>query len=110
MHNTTARVIRNTNLFEIYKNLLTREELTLTKQSALLKVAVILLNNSNSDARALGYRIIVLYSNYTLDYEPLYDVALNNGYIPIVKYLDSRDNFKKKVEENFFNAFYCPYN
>ncbi len=58
----------------------------------LLRVALLLLNSDDSHLQALGYRIVLRYSNATRDYKPLYDVALAKDLIPITKFIENQDN------------------
>lgn len=89
MAKAPLRTLRNSDFFEIYQALLTRGELTRVQAEALLTAAVLFLNNDNPDVIALGYRIVVMYSNLTGDYVPLYDVAIGRGFMPIVDSVQS---------------------
>jgi len=106
MADLTVRILRNTELYKPYEKLLLGQEISYPEKRALLQIAVLLLNDNNQTVQMLGYRIIVLYSNHTSDYVPLYDVALNKGYIPLSKILENEERFSAKTEENFFNSFH----
>jgi len=84
------KTVRNSKLFTVYKRLLLGEDIGSAESEALLKAAVIFLNNENSDLNSLGYRIVVMYSNLKNDYVPLYDVALSKGLMPIVRSIESQ--------------------
>ena len=85
----TLRKIRNTNFPCLYKKFLLGEALSQKELSNLLSIAIIMLNSDNSDIKKLGYRIIVIYSNRTNDYEPLYEISINQGLYPITKKIDN---------------------
>lgn len=106
MHDTSCRIIRNTNFYPLYEKLLHKLDLSEEEYTKILQIAVIFLNNENPDLQDLGYRIIILYSNHTQDFLPLYDVAVNSGFAPILKLLEEREKFAKVKEESFFNSFY----
>lgn len=84
MSKASLRTLRNSGFFEIYKTLLTRDDLSRSKTETLLSAAVLFLNQDNRDIAALGYRIIVMYANLAGYYVPLYDVAIGRGFMPIV--------------------------
>lgn len=106
MHNTSCRIIRNTNFYPLYEKLLHKLELSEDEYRKILQIGVIFLNNENTDLQDLGYRIVVLYSNHSNDFLPLYDIALNKGFAPILKLLEENEKFSQAKEENFFNSFY----
>jgi hypothetical protein len=99
------RALKNTKFFSLYKNLLDGKILSKPEAQALLTAAVIFMNNEDNNIAAFGYRIVVLYSNLTGDYKPLYDVALSKGFMPIVrsaeKYL-----FSDLGGEHFFPQYF----
>jgi hypothetical protein len=74
------RTIRNSGFFSLYRKLIDRNELSNEEKTALLAIAVMLLNEPEEHSVLLGYRIIVMYSNHTSDLKPLYDVSLSRGY------------------------------
>ena len=99
----TLRKIRNTDLFGIYKKLLLKETLDGAEKECLLKIAVILINAGDEYSQDFGYRIVVLYGNLTSDYEPLYDIAISKGYIPVTKAIEEMVEFSHLFEEAFFS-------
>lgn len=84
MAKAPLRTLRNSSIFDLYQLLLKREKLSYAQAETLLSAAVIFLNHPNHDIIALGYRIIVMYSNITGDYIPMYDVSIGKGFMPIV--------------------------
>lgn len=100
----TLRTLRNTNFSTLYKKLLLGEKLGEQEKEALLKIALILINAGDDNAQGLGYRIVVLYGNHLSDYEPLYDVAINKGYIPVTKTIENRDELAHFFEDTFFST------
>lgn len=105
----SLRVLKNTKIGETYKKLLTREELDSREQIVLLQTAIILMNVDDVSLKKMGYRIVLMYANRTKDYIPLYDVALNLGYIPIAKTIEGMDSYKEKFENKFFNMFFSSF-
>lgn len=71
----------------------------------LLKTALVFLNFGDKGLRKLGYRIIVRYGNLFNDYTPLYDVAINLGYIPIAKFIQAKHIGEDNNEDKFYNSF-----
>ena len=88
--------------YQLYKELITKEvpTLSLEEKMFLLKLAIIFLNQDDSNINKLGYRIILEYSTKFSDYEPLYETAINQGYIPIVKFIEKHYLSKEQVDSN----------
>jgi len=84
--------IENTQFQNFYKSLVLNDTRSSNRESNihLLKVAILLLNCKDSNLRKFGYRIVLRYSNLYNDYQPLFDVAVNNGYIPVSKFIEER--------------------
>ncbi|RSK41105.1 DEAD/DEAH box helicase [Hymenobacter perfusus] len=109
-----ARIRRNISntIFETaYNKLISNqiEQLINNEKKLLLKSAIIFLNTLDESLEKLGYRIILSYCNQSNDYKPLYDVALNKGYIPVAKYIEL--NFLKtdRSDNSFFNTLLSSY-
>tara|TARA_A100001391_G_scaffold143804_2_gene101637 strand:+ start:5305 stop:7752 length:2448 start_codon:yes stop_codon:yes gene_type:complete len=105
MSGITLRILRNTEFFPLYAKLLRRSELDSREQEALLQIAVLLLNAGDENCQDLGYRVIVMYSNHFSDYKPLYDVAINKGYIPVTKSIERVEELTPYFEEDFLSTF-----
>ncbi len=105
MARAPLRTVRNSELFSLYQKLCDRHEFSEAEKSALLSVAVMLLNEPDVLSVTLGYRIIVLYSNLTQDFEPLYDVALSRGYMPIVQSV-TRAHLDETGDTHFFPTYF----
>ena len=84
---TLAR-IRNTDFSQLYKKFVLEKDISLKDVQKILTIATIFLNSNNKDVQNFGYRIILIYCNRNKDYRPLYEVALNLGYIPVAKSID----------------------
>ena len=97
----TLRILRNTEFLIIYRRLLLGKELDEREKEALLKIAIILLNAGDENSQDLGYRLVVLYGNHIGDYEPLYDVAISKGYIPVTKVIENRTELSHSFEKAF---------
>lgn len=107
---TLAR-IRNTDFSQLYKKFILEKELSLKDMQKILTIATIFLNSNNKDIQNFGYRIILIYCNRSKDYRPLYEVALNLGYIPVAKSIDRMidnlgDTFYKLFNSAFFENFH----
>lgn len=101
----TLRVLRNMDFTALYRKLLLGMEMNISEKEAVLKIAVIFINTEEKNIKDLGYRIVVLYSNLTLDYEPLYDIALGQGYIPITKSIEKNSILSKRFGATFGSEF-----
>lgn len=75
----------------------------------LLSTAIIFSNWGDIDLQKLGYKIIVSYSNKYSDYKPLYDFAINKGYIPISKFIETNYSNNNEFEEHFFGLFFSSF-
>lgn len=105
MSKTPLRTLRKSNFFELYQALLKRDELSTAKSETLLTAAVIFLNHQNPDIVALGYRIVVMYANFTGHLIPLYDVAIGKGLMPIVNCIQN-DLAKGEIDSHFFPEYF----
>lgn len=88
-----------------YKKLQLDIELDETEIHHLLKNAIIFINFGDINIQKLGYKIIVTYSNKYNDYKPLYDFAINKGYIPISKLVELKYS-ENNLNDHFFNLFF----
>lgn len=75
----------------------------------LLENAIIFLNFGDLDLQKLGYKIIVNYSNQYNDFEPLYDFAINKGYMPISKIIEKKYLDSTYIQEHFYNLYNTAY-
>ena len=103
----TLRKIKNADFSSIYKKFLLDENMSRSDYETILSLAIIFLNSDDLSVKKLGYRIIVIYSNRTGDYAPLYEIAINNGLYPIVKIIDSRH--LSEEQKNFFTELNAAY-
>ncbi|NBL00009.1 MAG: DEAD/DEAH box helicase [Erysipelotrichia bacterium] len=85
---TLAR-IKNTSFPILYERLLLSKDITSSDYFKALSIAIIFLNSDAEAIRKLGYRIILIYCNQTHDYKPLYEIAINMGFIPVSKLIES---------------------
>ncbi|EMP57121.1 Superfamily II helicase [Marinobacter santoriniensis NKSG1] len=105
MSSISLKTLRNTNLSKLYFKLLRREDLDNREQEAILKIALLLLNAGDENCQELGYRIVVLYSNHFSDYKPLYDIAINKGFIPVAKSIEKVEALSHHFQNDFFSLF-----
>ena len=96
----TIRKIKNTDFPNLYERFLLNQNLTHGDYEAILSLAVVFLNSENLLVQKLGYRIIVIYTNRTKDFAPLYEVAINKGLYPIVKLID--EHHLSETDKNLF--------
>ena len=99
----TLRKIKNTIFDSLYKRFLLNDNLTRSDYETILSLAIVFLNSSDLSVQKLGYRIVVIYTNRTRDYAPLYEIALNKGLYPVAKLIDSHHLNEEK--RNFFTEF-----
>ncbi|WP_188051743.1 DEAD/DEAH box helicase [Flavobacterium sp. GP15] len=100
--------IKSTFFDSSYKKLQLNLDLNETEIHHLLKNAIIFSNFGDSDLQKLAYKIIVTYSNKYNDYKPLYDFAINKGYIPISKLVESKYS-NNNIDDHFFNLFFSSF-
>ncbi|HHQ6552130.1 TPA: DEAD/DEAH box helicase [Serratia fonticola] len=107
----TLLQLKKTNFWDYYSKLFLKKELTLKEIQILLSLTIVFINQDDIHIRRLGYRIALLYANKTSDYIPLYDIAINQGLIPVAKslsdnYLTSdKDTFIKTLSDSFSDNF-----
>ena len=99
INNLTIRIINNTNFPEAYEDFLLNRNMNELKYRKMLSLATLFLNSLNKNIQRLGYRIIVIYCNRTEDYNPLYDIAINSGIVPISQFIEEKltPENKKKI-------------
>lgn len=114
----TIRKLHNTDFSKLYNDFILCHEMNSHKYVQILSLATLFINCENENIRRLGYRIIVIYGNQTLDYKPLYEIAVNLGLIPISHFIETmyaENNIESffteinaAVGQNFFiNNVYC---
>lgn len=103
----TLTRVRNTDFPQLYREFMLDEEMPLKDKEKILAIATIFLNSENTYVQNLGYRIILVFCNRTKDYRPLYEVAVNLGYIPVAKSIDQEDSesFFREFNSAFFENF-----
>ena len=105
MMDLTLSRLKNTQFPQHYKLFLESKELSIIQRKIMLELAVVFLNSESENIKKLGYRIILKSCNKTGDYVPLYDVAINEGYIPIAKFLESNYLNKDESHNRFLYEF-----
>lgn len=109
MKDITLKQLRKIKFSVLYQKLLTEKIDDVSNYEKLLSIAVLFINSSDEYLTKLGYRIIVIYSNQTGDYKPLYDIALNEGLFPVVKVIENMEKYTYKFQHSFFNLFNLSY-
>lgn len=104
----TIAQLNNTAFSELYKKLLFDQNITDEEKVKLLSISVILINQSDKNLQHLGYRITLLYAIKTKDYKPLYELALNNGLMPVAHLIDRLCDDNQTTDlpiDSFFSTF-----
>lgn len=109
MNDLTLRKLKSTSFPLFYKNINTSTEISNEDKIKLLQIGIILLNSEDEILAKLGYRLILKYSITTNDYIPLYDIAVNKGFIPISKFIESKHMKTNINEERFMFQFISSY-
>lgn len=104
----TIREIRKTDIKYIYEKLVNNLHLTDQELLALLKLAVVFINENDINTKKLGYRILLIYANRYKDYRPLFDISINEGFFPISKYIESTI-YANNSRESFINSIISAY-
>lgn len=104
----TLTRLNNTNFEKLYKKLITNKELTGEEKLKILELALVFFNSSSIQIKELGYRIIVLYCNKYKFYQPLYEIAINEGLYPIAKFIEikmSTSNLNTEMNSIFLDKY-----
>ncbi|MDP3305781.1 MAG: DEAD/DEAH box helicase [Erysipelotrichaceae bacterium] len=101
----TLKRLKNTNFPEFYKKFILSSEIESIDKQKILELAVLFINSSNQDVNKLGYRIILKYCNKFEDYIPLYDIAINEGLMPIVKTIELMNLKNYEHQGRFFYEY-----
>ena len=105
----TIRKIRDTEIHELYSKLLLKNTMSISEQEAILKLALVFINENDKQVKDLGYRIILMYANNFNNYQVLYDIAINSGLIPISKFIENHFQNADDLEKSFFSIFSSSY-
>lgn len=107
----TLLQLKKTEIYNYYSKLFLKKELTMKEIKILLSLTIVFVNQEDIHIRRFGYRIALLYANKTKDYIPLYDIAINQGLIPVAKHLSDdyltsdNDTFIKTLSDSFADNF-----
>jgi superfamily II DNA or RNA helicase len=80
---------------------------TKAQSLAVLKIALLFLNNEKQVIKEFGYRLLLKYSNKTKDFVPLYDIAALLGFIPIMSMLKNQSLLP--TNEGFLDTLMASY-
>lgn len=103
MKDLTIKRLKNTNFRELYKGFLLNRNMDHKQYIKILSLATIFINSSNEYIKQLGYRMVIIYSNQTGDYKPLYEISLNLGVIPVAKFIQDIQQYS--LYESLFAEF-----
>lgn len=80
-HHSFSRVYNE--FFSVYQKLFLEGELRKEDVRKILSIVILFTNQSEEIMQQLGYRMALAYGNKTLDFTPLYDIAINTGLMPV---------------------------
>ncbi|MEO3741323.1 DEAD/DEAH box helicase [Kosakonia sp. WA-90] len=109
MRDITIRRLLNTPFKDLYSAFLLGNKLSQKEYTKLLAVAVVLMNQQSLHLRRLGYRIILLYTIQTKNYNALFDVSINNGLLPISASISKDISEQQNQKTSFFREFIDSY-
>ena len=109
MDRLTLKKLYNTSFPKLYKKLQKNENLSKKDLEKVLSIAIFLIGLDNKNLQGLGYRLFLLYSKFTHDYKPLYEVSLNKGLIPISQFIEHNLRYKDKFGNlyTYINRIEC---
>lgn len=96
--------IRKTKFHILYEKLILNKDLTDQEIIALLKLVVIFINEKEKSIKNFGYRILLIYANTYKDYKALFDISINEGFIPVSRYIET-NIYGNNKDISFFNLF-----
>ena len=97
MNKLTLKELYNiTNFFILYKKLLQNNDISEFELKKILSAGIFLVGAEDVHLQNLGYRIFLLYSKFTNDYKPLYELCINKGLIPISEFIQNKLNYSEK--------------
>ena len=108
MRELTLKRLTNTSFVDLYKKLITNKVLSEDEKFKLLQLALVFFNSSNKDIKELGYRIIVIFCNKFQFYQPLYEIAINDGLYPIAKFIEmkmQKNNIHTEMNSIFLDRY-----
>ncbi|QPR33829.1 DEAD/DEAH box helicase family protein [Delftia acidovorans] len=101
MQELTIKELAKTRFKDIYMELLRGSQMSDGDIVKLLAIAVLLLNHKTPAIKRLGYRITLFYGNLTGRYEPLYDVAVNSGLLPVAAVIGKSFEQDRRLSRSF---------
>lgn len=112
MKDLSIKRLKNTSFVNLYSDFILNRNMCSDKYIKILSLATIFLNSKDQYIKRLGYRMIIIYSNQTNDYRPLYEIAINLGIIPIAKFIQTLDkySFNKTLFTELNLSFFELYN
>ncbi|WP_252248166.1 DEAD/DEAH box helicase [Clostridium sp. ZBS20] len=93
MKDLSIKRLKNTSFVSLYSDFILNRNMCSNKYMKILALATIFLNSNDEYIKHLGYRMIIIYSNQTNDYKPLYEVAINLGMIPIAQFIQTLEKY-----------------
>ena len=109
MQEISIKELAKTRFKEIYTELLRGSQMSDGDIVKLLAIAVLLLNHKAPELRRLGYRITLFYGNLTGRYEPLYDVAVNSGLLPVTAVIGKSFEKNERLSRSFIQNIVSSY-
>ncbi|MEN1640608.1 RNA helicase, partial [Pseudomonas aeruginosa] len=109
MQELTIKELAKTRFKDIYLELLRGSQMSDGDIVKLLAIAVLLLNHQAPEIKRLGYRITLFYGNLTGRYEPLYDVAVNSGLLPVTAVIGKSFAQDERLSRSFIQNIVSSY-
>lgn len=109
MQELTIKELAKTRFKDIYMELLRGSEMSDGDTVKLLAIAVLLLNHKAPEIKRLGYRVALFYGNLTGRYEPLYDVSINSGLLPVSAVLGKSFEKDERLSRSFIQNIVSSY-
>lgn len=109
MQELTIKELAKTRFKDIYMELLRGSEMSDGDTVKLLAIAVLLLNHKAPEIKRLGYRVTLFYGNLTGRYEPLYDVSINSGLLPVSAVLGKSFEKDERLSRSFIQNIVSSY-
>lgn len=112
MKDLSIKRLKNTSFVKLYRDFILNKNMCSDKYIKILALATLFLNSNDEYIKRLGYRMIIIYSNQTNDYKPLYEIAINLGIIPIAQFIQKLEKYSfnktlfTELNSSFFELYH----
>lgn len=108
MKKLTLERLKHTDFEILYEKFIVNKGLTNDELFKILQISVILINCTDKYIKELGYRIIVIFANKYRCYEPLYEIAMNEGMYPIayfIQHITKRETLHSEINSILLDKY-----